>query len=53
VGAIGAARHGEDLAQAAAGIANLASGQRMRPDDRYRAGSITKTFVAVVVLQRG
>ena len=51
VGAIAAARHGEDLAQAAAGIANLASGQRMRPDDRYRTGSITKTFVAVVVLQ--
>jgi D-alanyl-D-alanine carboxypeptidase len=51
VGAIAAARHGEDQAQAAAGIADLASGQRMRPDDRYRTGSITKTFVAVVVLQ--
>jgi D-alanyl-D-alanine carboxypeptidase len=51
VGAIGVARHGQDLAQAAAGTANLASGQPMRPGDRYRAGSITKTFVAVVVLQ--
>jgi D-alanyl-D-alanine carboxypeptidase len=51
VGAIGVARHGQELAQAAAGIASLASGQPMRPGDRYRAGSITKTFVAVAVLQ--
>lgn len=51
VGAIGVARHGQDLTQAAAGTANLATGQPMRPGDRYRAGSITKTFVAVVVLQ--
>ena len=36
---------------AASGIANLATGERMRPDMLLGIGSITKTFVAVVILQ--
>ncbi|WP_093463144.1 serine hydrolase domain-containing protein [Streptomyces melanosporofaciens] len=34
-----------------AGAADLGSGRAVRPDDRFRAGSITKAFVATVVLQ--
>ncbi|HZG05213.1 MAG TPA: serine hydrolase domain-containing protein [Streptomyces sp.] len=34
-----------------AGAAGLRSGRAVRPDDRFRAGSVTKTFVATVVLQ--
>lgn len=35
----------------AAGYANLRTKERMRPDHTFRVGSITKTFVATVVLQ--
>jgi D-alanyl-D-alanine carboxypeptidase len=35
----------------AAGTANLASGAPMRAGDRFRAGSIAKTFVAAATLQ--
>jgi D-alanyl-D-alanine carboxypeptidase len=35
----------------ASGVADLRSGRPMRPDDGFRAGSMTKTFVATVVLQ--
>ena len=35
----------------AAGYANLAAKQRMTPVARFRIGSLTKTFVATVVLQ--
>lgn len=34
-----------------AGTADLATGRKPRADDRYRVGSITKTFVATVMLQ--
>jgi D-alanyl-D-alanine carboxypeptidase len=34
-----------------AGVARVAPAEPMRPDDRFRAGSIVKTFVSVVVLQ--
>ncbi|MFJ2341999.1 serine hydrolase domain-containing protein [Streptomyces antimycoticus] len=34
-----------------AGAADLVSGRAVRPDDRFRAGSITKAFVATVILQ--
>ncbi|MEV6592219.1 serine hydrolase domain-containing protein [Streptomyces acidicola] len=34
-----------------AGVADLASGRAVRADDRLRAGSVTKAFVATVVLQ--
>jgi D-alanyl-D-alanine carboxypeptidase len=36
---------------AAAGLGDLRTVARLRAADRFRAGSITKTFVAVVVLQ--
>jgi D-alanyl-D-alanine carboxypeptidase len=36
---------------AASGIADTATGRRMVTDDRFRIASITKTFVATVVLQ--
>jgi D-alanyl-D-alanine carboxypeptidase len=35
----------------AAGTANVATGAPMRPGDRFRAGSIAKTFVATATLQ--
>jgi len=35
----------------AAGVSEIESGIAMRPDDRFRAGSVMKPFVAVVVLQ--
>ena len=50
-GAIGLARHGGRVVAAASGAADLASGQPMAVADRVRAGSITKTMVATVVLQ--
>ncbi|MGW7694273.1 serine hydrolase domain-containing protein [Streptomyces asiaticus] len=34
-----------------AGTADIDSGRAVRPDDRFRAGSVTKAFVATVVLQ--
>jgi D-alanyl-D-alanine carboxypeptidase len=34
-----------------AGVADLASQRRMMPDSRYRVGSTTKSFTAVVTLQ--
>ncbi|MGW7575850.1 serine hydrolase domain-containing protein [Streptomyces sp. NPDC054765] len=34
-----------------AGVADLRSGRRMGPQDHFRAGSLTKTLVATVVLQ--
>jgi D-alanyl-D-alanine carboxypeptidase len=36
---------------AAVGVSDLATGATLRPDFRFRAGSVTKTFVATVVLQ--
>ena len=37
--------------QGAAGVSDIDSGRRMRPDDTFRAGSNTKPFTATVVLQ--
>src|SRR4051812_20309459 len=37
--------------QLAAGYANTRTKTRMRPSDRFRVGSVTKTFVATVILQ--
>ena len=34
-----------------AGVADLTTGRRMTPDSRYRVGSTTKTFTAVITLQ--
>ncbi len=35
----------------AAGLGNIETSTAMRPDDKFRAGSIMKTFISVVVLQ--
>src|SRR5262245_2451833 len=35
----------------AAGLADVARRRRLRPDDRFWAGSVTKSFVATVVMQ--
>ena len=43
--------NGRSRIYAASGLADLRGAVPLRPGDRFRAGSITKTFVAVVVLQ--
>jgi D-alanyl-D-alanine carboxypeptidase len=50
-GAIAFLRDGESEWAAAAGVANRETRQPMRPDMRFRVGSVTKTMVATVVLQ--
>jgi D-alanyl-D-alanine carboxypeptidase len=44
-------RRGASTLELAAGRADLATGTRMRVADRFKVGSITKTFVATAVLQ--
>jgi D-alanyl-D-alanine carboxypeptidase len=50
-GAIALVNDGHAVRLHAAGIADKRSGRAMRPTDRFRAGSITKSFVATVALQ--
>lgn len=50
-GAIGLARNGSQEVVTATGLADVATNTPMAPGDRVRVGSITKTFVATVVLQ--
>jgi D-alanyl-D-alanine carboxypeptidase len=50
-GAIGLVRNGITTVRAASGVADLRTHRPMRVDDRFRVGSVTKTFVATVVLQ--
>jgi len=50
-GAIGLARHGSQVTVATSGLADVATQTPMTPGDRVRVGSVTKTFVATVVLQ--
>src|SRR5215472_14393376 len=50
-GAIGLARHGSQVTVATSGLADVATQTPMAPGDRVRVGSVTKTFVATVVLQ--
>jgi D-alanyl-D-alanine carboxypeptidase len=42
---------GDGAWQGAAGVATLESGAPISPDDRFRCGSVMKTFVATAVLQ--
>src|SRR4051812_27011989 len=42
---------GRRVWQGAAGVADARTGRRLRPDDRFRAGSNTKSMVSTVVLQ--
>jgi D-alanyl-D-alanine carboxypeptidase len=44
-------RRGQEVSHVVAGLADKATGQPMQPQDRVHIGSITKTFVATVVLQ--
>jgi len=44
-------RRGQQISDVAAGLADKATSQPMQPQDKVRIGSITKTFVATVVLQ--
>ena len=50
-GAIMLEQRGHDADFTTAGVADLATGAPMRPGARFRVGSITKSFVATVVLQ--
>lgn len=50
-GVVAYARRGERESRIAAGLANTASGERARPDQRFRIASNTKSFVSTVLLQ--
>jgi D-alanyl-D-alanine carboxypeptidase len=50
-GVIALVRDGHRTVRAAGGFADLRPRRPLRPGDRYRVGSNTKTFVATVVLQ--
>lgn len=50
-GVYAVAESGGDSEHAAAGVARLGSGRSPDTGGRFRAGSVTKTFVATVVLQ--
>jgi len=50
-GALALAVDDDRAARVARGVADRATGRPVRATDRFRAGSITKTFVAAVVLQ--
>ncbi|MEU3412066.1 serine hydrolase domain-containing protein [Streptomyces sp. NPDC006658] len=50
-GGIALAELGHTTWAGRAGTADLATGRKPRTDDRFRTGSITKTFVATVMLQ--
>ncbi|MFI5549689.1 serine hydrolase domain-containing protein [Streptomyces sp. NPDC051738] len=45
------AKDGRGAWSATAGVGNIKTGKPRSADDRYRVGSITKTFVATVLLQ--
>ncbi|MBT0771568.1 beta-lactamase family protein [Kineosporia sp. J2-2] len=50
-GYLARADDGTDILTATAGLADPATGRRMKNKDQYEAGSQTKTFVSVLVLQ--
>jgi D-alanyl-D-alanine carboxypeptidase len=50
-GAVLLVRRGEQITQIARGLSDKTTGQRLQPSDRFRIGSLTKTYVATVVLQ--
>ena len=50
-GAIGLVRHDNRTWDGASGLGTVDPARRMRPDDRFTIGSVTKIFVATVVLQ--
>jgi D-alanyl-D-alanine carboxypeptidase len=50
-GAILLVRDGSRTTRLTAGTARLSTREPMRPDDRFRVGSITKSFVSAIVLE--
>ncbi|MGW1076918.1 serine hydrolase domain-containing protein [Streptomyces sp. NPDC002537] len=50
-GAIAEVRDGDKVWRGSSGVADLADGRRAQAGDRFRAGSVTKSFVSTVVLQ--
>ncbi|RSS61057.1 class A beta-lactamase-related serine hydrolase [Streptomyces sp. WAC07061] len=50
-GVVAYARDGERETRTAAGVADTASGERARPEQRFRIASNTKAFVSTVLLQ--
>ncbi len=50
-GAVARAEDDSGTWKAASGVGDIGTGEPRAADDRYRVGSITKTFVATVVLQ--
>jgi D-alanyl-D-alanine carboxypeptidase len=50
-GAVVLIRKGGSTTMLAAGVTDRRTHRSMKPDDRFRVGSITKSFVATVVLQ--
>jgi D-alanyl-D-alanine carboxypeptidase len=51
IGALAEVRDGREVWRRSSGVAELGSSRRPPVNGRFRAGSITKTFVATVVLQ--
>lgn len=49
--AVAEVRDGSRVRRGAAGLADVVAKDPARPGDRFRAGSVTKSFVATVVLQ--
>jgi D-alanyl-D-alanine carboxypeptidase len=50
-GALALVRDGDRTQTAAAGLADVSGRRKLRPGDRFRVGSVTKTFVATIVLE--
>src|SRR5438309_3730041 len=50
-GVIALERQGREVFHATSGVRNLSTGSPIAPEDRFRVGSITKSFVSTVVLQ--
>jgi D-alanyl-D-alanine carboxypeptidase len=50
-GALALVRDGDDTRTAAAGLADVGARRKLRPTDRFRVGSVTKTFLATIVLE--
>ena len=50
-GAVALVRDGDLVSTVTSGYANVATHQQMRAQDRFRIGSLTKTFASTVVLQ--
>jgi len=50
-GAHDSGRRNDEIQTASSGVADLSTGRPIRPQDRFRVASVTKPFVATVILQ--